>query len=49
MGVIRYFAEFQQVAHPEALAGLPLITVFVVFGERDVIEAATALGEVLPN
>jgi hypothetical protein len=49
MGVICHFAEFEQVAHAEALAGLPLVTVFVVFGERDVIESASALGEVFPD
>ena len=42
--MIRHFAEFQQVAHAEALAGFPFVAVFVVLRERDVIESASALG-----
>ena len=47
--MVRYFAEFQQVAHAEALAGFPFVAVLVMLLERDVIESASALGEVLPN
>ena len=43
------FAEFQQVAHAEALAGFPFVAVFVMLGERDVVERASALGEVFPH
>jgi hypothetical protein len=49
MSMVRHFAEFQQIPHPEALAGFPFVTVFVVFRKRDVIEGASALGDVLPD
>lgn len=47
--MVCHLAEFQQVAHAEALAGFPFVAVFVVFRERDVVEGTSTLGGVFPD